>query len=746
MSGSAPLGLTPALLAKAFPFHLALDRQGRVLQTGAVLRRLCPGLVEGSPAQASIRIHDPKIPLDYEAIRQHTSGPFILEIPATGLRLRGEMAEAPEAGAIFFLGSPWLSEIGQLEKFRLGYQDFALHDPLLDYLTTIQAQTTVLSDGRAMTQMLTEQAAKLREANRKLEAHHAVTQALAESGTLLETAPKILQALCITLNWDLGALWLFDEQASGMRCKVIWGRDGAPYGDFARASRECLLQSGSVVAGRVYSSGEPLWIGDVVTEPDFERAQTAAEAGLHTACALPIQDSDKTSGVMEFFSVRTLPPDEEMLKILSDICVKVGGYAQARRAEDALRKSEEEYRQLFEDVPTGLYRAAPDGRVVMANPALLRMLGYPSFEVAAADNFGGKTSCLPEPALEGSEEIRGIESHWTKADGTTIVVRENVKSVRDSSGAMLRHEGAVEDITERKQAEQELILYTRQLEQAQRRLEAQSKELKRTRDAALDASRLKSEFLANMSHELRTPMNGIIGMTGLVLETELTEEQGEFLGIVKMSADSLLRLLNDILDSSKIESGKFNLDPADFRLGDLLDGTLKPMGLRAAEKGLALRCEVDAGTPDKLFGDDGRLRQVLMNLVGNAIKFTERGEVMVKVGTESIHGDSIVLRFSVRDTGIGIPKDQQSLIFEPFRQADGSTTRKYGGTGLGLSICASLVGLMGGQFHVESEEGRGSVFSFTVTVGLTVGPRPARTGACGAGQVGNPPHLELQSP
>jgi two-component system, sensor histidine kinase and response regulator len=711
------LGLTPASLAQVFPFHLALDRQGRVLQTGAVLRRLCPQLTEGSRAEASIRIRDPKIALDYGAICARASESFILEILSSGLRLRGQMIEEPELETLFFLGSPWLTEIGQLEKFGLGYHDFALHDPLPDYLSTIQAQTTVLSDGRAMTQMLTEQAAKLREANRKLEAHHAVTQALVESRTLLEAAPKILQAVCITLKWDLGTLWLYDDQASALRCEAIWGRDGAPYSGFARASEEGLLSPGSGGPGQAYAGCQAVWIEDVAADPGFPRSQVAGEAGLHTVCVFPILHSGRPFGAMEFFSSRTLPQDREMLEILFDICAKIGVYEQTRRAEEALRESEMQYRHLFEDVPTGLYRAAPDGRVLMANPALVSMLGYDSFAAAAAHDFGGVRSCAVGRAVEDCGEIRGLESCWTKADGTNILVRENVKSVRDDSAAIRYYEGAVEDITERKWVEQELRLYTQQLEQAQSRLEIQSSELKRTRDEALAASRLKSEFLANMSHELRTPMNGIIGMTGLVLDTVLTEEQDEYLGMVKMSAESLLRLLNDILDSSKIESGTVELNPRDFRLGELLDASLKPMGLQAAKKGLALSCEVHPETPDELFADDGRLRQVLVNLVGNAIKFTERGEVSVKVVVDSIRGDTIVLRFSVKDTGIGIPKSQQSLIFESFRQADGSPTRKYGGSGLGLSICASLVTLMGGKCEVESEESCGSVFTFTATFG-----------------------------
>jgi signal transduction histidine kinase/CheY-like chemotaxis protein len=280
-----------------------------------------------------------------------------------------------------------------------------------------------------------------------------------------------------------------------------------------------------------------------------------------------------------------------------------------------------------------------------------------------------------------------------RKDGSLYHEGQTITPVRDGSGQVSEYVAVKQDITERKRTEDELL---------------------RAREAAVEASRLKSEFLANMSHEIRTPMNGVLGMVELVLDTELDEEQQECLETARSSAESLLEIINDILDFSKIEARKLDLEVIPFDLRHTLDQMLKPFSMQAERKGIELACRVDKDVPDALMGDPGRVRQVMGNLVGNAIKFTDHGGVKVDVGILSRDERGALLRFAVSDTGIGIPREKKDRMFEAFSQADGSTTRRFGGTGLGLTICRQLVEMMGGTIGVDSEPGRGSTFDFEV--------------------------------
>jgi PAS domain S-box-containing protein len=392
--------------------------------------------------------------------------------------------------------------------------------------------------------------------------------------------------------------------------------------------------------------------------------------------------------------------------------------AQRERIDVELGRAEEKYRGIFEGAIVGIFQTTPDGKYLSANPALARIYGFDSAEelMATHADIGQQAYVDPQRRVEFKQIIEseglveGFEYETRRKDGGRIWLLENARAVRDSDNSILYYVGTVEDVTERKRARAELELEI---------IERKAAEL-----AAQAANRAKSAFLANMSHEIRTPMNGIMGMTELVLDSEITPEQRENLNTVKMSADSLLVVINDILDFSKIEAGKLELESFAFDLRESMAETLRTLSFRAHEKGLELLGSVDSNVPDTVVGDPGRLRQLVLNLAGNAIKFTERGEVLVRVDVESQTADEICLHFTVSDTGVGIPTGKRQEIFDAFAQADDSITRKFGGTGLGLAISSRLVEMMHGRIWVESEHGNGSKFHFTANFHVQTEPLP----------------------
>ncbi len=524
---------------------------------------------------------------------------------------------------------------------------------------------------------------------------HRVAEIAAESESFDEALEQAIAGVC-ELGWPVGHAYVPSEDGAELRPTKIWHLDDRQaYETFREVTERTSFRIGEGLPGRVLQTEGVVWIEDVTEDPNFPRNKLASELGVRGACGFPVKLAGRVEAVLEFFSDHPVSEDQSLLALLQNVGVQLGSVLERKRRQDELRENQTRLDLALSAGGIGIWDFDPRTELIVMDDTVRRILGLGSdaidWSLEAFNEFvhPDDTERRGEAIARalGERVAYNLEYRIVRPDGEVRYVSDRAQPV--GSGDDVKWIGTGQDVTRQKLAEAEL---------------------RDARARAEEATGAKSAFLANMSHEIRTPLNGIIGFTNLALRTELTDRQEDFLRKVMVSSKTLLNLINDILDFSKIEAGKLDIESVDFQLQEVLEELADLFAHRAAENNIELVIARDSDVPSALVGDPLRLRQVLVNLINNALKFTEGGEIFVRVELAGQEGNEIGLRLSVRDTGIGIPPERVGSLFESFTQVDGSTTRKYGGTGLGLTISKQLTQLMGGEIGVESKLGRGSTF------------------------------------
>lgn len=550
---------------------------------------------------------------------------------------------------------------------------------------------------RTTNQQLEQEIKDRQRMERRAGIQHAVTRVLADAETLSEATPKIIEAVCQSLGWDVGAIWRVDTDGKSLRCVEFWRRPDIAVAEFEKATRAKTFKPGEGLPGRIWATNQPAWIADVTCDPNFPRGPFAAKAGMHAAFGFPILMGGKCLGVIEFFSHAILAPDGEVLRLVAALGSQIGQFIERKRAQQALQHERFLLNTMMENLPDRIYFKDLQSRFLRNSKAHLKRFGLErASDAIGKTDFDFFTEEHARQAYEDEQELIRTGGQVTKEeketwpDGSVSWALSTKMVLRDETGKIVGTFGISRDITDRKRAEEAM---------------------RQARDAAEEANRTKSQFLANMSHELRTPLNSVIGFAGILLKNKggnLNPAELNFLDRIQANGKHLLSLINEILDLSKIEARRVELQISPVALGPLVRETIAQQEGLVRDRPVQLLADVPEMVAP-LSADPEKLRQIIINLIGNALKFTEHGSVTVQVVADPKTHQP--LRINVTDTGIGIPREKLGVIFEAFQQADASTARKYGGTGLGLTISQALCQLMGFRIAVTSEIGKGSTFS-----------------------------------